>query len=198
MTHVAIRKLSGIVVVFLFGLAVLGSNPAYSADWWPWSKNENAGQTKIYVDKENNAKPRRTWGEYLLGKESGTTAGGRSVFNRVTPDKPVEHKISDGEPKTVEELVARAKKLRAPHEAVIMRVQAEDRKRLALLDQEERMRSIEMQAKSRRNTDAQLRRERAISADGPMSVPGQPGEGKKVIYNKPTVQPPAKVFTDYR
>lgn len=180
-----------------FLLAVSGvPQHAYGQSWWSGSKDKASSENSVYVD-QNTYKPRRTWTEYFFGQDEQVQTK-RGIFNRVTPEKTVDAQISDTEPKTVEELKERAKKLRAPHEAVIMRVQAEDRKRLAEIDQIQRMTTMEMQAKSRRETDAQLKLERSISQQGQQSVPGQPGKGKEVIYVKPAVKTPGKVFQDYR
>jgi hypothetical protein len=181
---------SCLAILLLGGFLVSG--PAQSQSWFTW-KAQKTESNEVYV-KQGQVKPKRTWFEYFFGEENNMAPQGQQVYLRqggAQPSIKGEKTIADYEVDTVEEMLARGRQLSLPHQPGLMKLAAQGRANAMEAERRHRMRMIELQAKSRRETLAAQKQE----AIGQMSTSPKPDD--KVIYIRPGMVKPPKVFTDY-
>ncbi len=185
-----IRKVLKVVLLIALVAGVSVGGPAMSQGWFTWNAAKKTAQHQLYVAPGQN-KPKRTWSEYLFGKNA--EQNDNVLYNRkgYIPSHKNEKKISDYEVHTTKDQLERGRQLTLAHQVGLMKLQAQTRGDIAEADRKHRMLMIELQSQSRRATDA------AMQADGIGSV-SMPEGNKKVIYNTPGTVKPQKVFTDYQ
>ncbi len=119
-----------------------------------------------------------------------------SLYNKVVPEKrkaETEKFIA----LSPAEQWAIANEIRAPQMEQVAKNRAVTRKRLALLDQQNRMSSIEAQAKGRKAFEEQKRREKE-RRDEDEAVPEEKSEAPRIYLTPEDAGKPTGVFQDYQ